>query len=582
MPQAISYVRFSTGKQAYGSSLERQQQMIASWLERHPEFTLSSLKYKDLGRSAWKGDHLEHGFGQLLQAIEDGIIKRGDAILIEAMDRAGRLAPMDMLTLINKILSAGVTIHTLADHMSYDSQNVNRENLFMLIAKIQQAYEYSQELSRRLKASYRARREKAKDGQGVKRRVPVWLTKDRQLNAQIAPYIVQAFEDYAAGLGERRILKRLRGKHPAFAKLNGSTIKRWFANKTAIGYWNDIPNIYPAVVDRELFYRVQDRMKTGYKPASAPTRYLLSGLVKCGECGSNMNVKKHKDRAATLNCSKRARLGDEGCPNSKTMPKQVLEYIRVNTSLSFVEKGLKSQQLSSSQKRIVEIDGELDEIGTKLGNLAKSIADVGPIPEFLDQSTALTERRKFLEREKLVLERTESPLDMRGVIVLENALLDEDPVKLNSILQAAGYEIRCYQTGKITVSGEEHPWEYLGFNRNTGFYSVRNLGEVIRIPMLTEAARDLFEYNKGPGSAEHAEPEDDFPWESFGSDPNTGFYAIDELGNSIKIPTPLKGAPPQKESQREERQEKLLPADPKPNILLDLLARRNKPRFDDE
>lgn len=579
MPQAISYIRFSSGKQAYGSSQERQQQMIGSWLERHPDFTLSAIKYKDLGRSAWKGDHLEHGFGQLLKAIDEGVIRPGDAILIEAMDRAGRLKPMDMLPLIAKIVDAGVTIHTLADHMSYDTHNVNKEQLWMLVAKIQQAYEYSQELSRRLKASYVARRQKAKDGLGVNRRVPVWLTKDRQIDSQIAPYIVQAFEDYASGLGERRILRKIRGKHPAFTNLNGSTIKRWFVNKTAIGYWNDIPDVYPAVVDKELFYRVQERIKSGYKPASSPTRYLLSGLVKCGECGSNMNVKKHKDRAATLNCSRRARLGDEGCPNSKTFPKQVLEHIRVTTSISFVEKGLRSQQLSASKKRLVEIDGELDEIRIKLGNLAKAIAASGPIPEFQEQTTILSERRESLEREKLVLDKTETPLDMRGVIVRENELLDDDPMKLNSVLQAAGYEIRCFKTGKIIVSGEEkYPWEYLGFNRQTGFYSASNLGEQIKIPMITEEMRPLFAPNKGPGKVSHADTADDYPWADFKS---IDLYSIDESGNSLKIPHASTEPAPQNESQlgtQEESQEKK----PDPSLLLDFLARRNKPRFDNE
>ena len=110
MPQAISYIRFSSAKQAHGSSLERQQSMVARWLEQNSDYTLSGLRYQDLGRSGWKGTHLDHGFGQLLAAIENGLIQPGDSILLEAVDRAGRLEPMEMLPLLSRIVMAGVLI----------------------------------------------------------------------------------------------------------------------------------------------------------------------------------------------------------------------------------------------------------------------------------------------------------------------------------------------------------------------------------------------------------------------------------------------------------------------------------------
>ena len=131
-------------------------------------------------------------------------------ILVEAVDRIGRLEPLEMLPLFSRIVKAGVSVITLEDGHVYDRSSVNETSLFLLVAKIQQAHEYSNRLSRRINASYTARREKAKAGLGIKRETPVWLTTDGQLVPHVAPHIAQAFQDYADGLGERRICRKLR------------------------------------------------------------------------------------------------------------------------------------------------------------------------------------------------------------------------------------------------------------------------------------------------------------------------------------------------------------------------------------
>ncbi|MDC3898224.1 recombinase family protein [Pseudomonas aeruginosa] len=110
MPSAFSYVRFSSGKQAKGSSEHRQRAMLGQWLEQHPSFTLSDLRFEDLGRSGFSGEHLDHGLGQLLAAIDSGAIKSGDVILVEAVDRIGRLEPLEMLPLFSRIVKAGVSV----------------------------------------------------------------------------------------------------------------------------------------------------------------------------------------------------------------------------------------------------------------------------------------------------------------------------------------------------------------------------------------------------------------------------------------------------------------------------------------
>lgn len=178
MPKAISYIRFSTGKQAEGSSSERQLAMLSSRLDAHPDYVLSDLRYQDRGVSGYSGQHLKSGFGKLLEAVEDGSIQRGDVILIEAIDRVGRLGPMEMLPLLSRIVSSGVDIVTLDDGIRYDRESANSNHLFLLVAKVQQAHQYSDALSRRMKASYTSRRRAAVEGVTPRRYTPVWLTSD--------------------------------------------------------------------------------------------------------------------------------------------------------------------------------------------------------------------------------------------------------------------------------------------------------------------------------------------------------------------------------------------------------------------
>ena len=82
---AYSYIRFSSKKQADGASLERQLTGTRKYCDQNNLLLNESLTFRDLGVSAYKGDNLEHGLGDLLLACADGLIPRGSAIVVEAL-----------------------------------------------------------------------------------------------------------------------------------------------------------------------------------------------------------------------------------------------------------------------------------------------------------------------------------------------------------------------------------------------------------------------------------------------------------------------------------------------------------------
>lgn len=443
MPTAFSYIRFSSAQQQHGASFERQESMVGRWLSQHPDYIRSTSSFQDLGISGFSGKHLDNGFGKLLAAVEAGAIQSGDVVLIEAIDRAGRLEPMEMLPLLSKVVNAGVNIVTLDDGITYNRESVNSNHLFLLVAKVQQAYQYSDTLSRRVKDAYQRKRDKAAAGGGVNRRTPVWLTSEGELVETLAPFITQVFEDYAAGIGERRIMARIRGKHSLLASVNPSTVKKWLRNRTAMGNWGDTPDVYPAVVSKDLFYRVQKRLESKYKPKSASSTYLLSGLVKCGRCGANFGVVDTKKSPAVMVCMSRHRLGADGCTNSRSIPYTVLDYIRATTSHSALIRAATSQHLTASEKREIAIEGELAQLHQQSTTVVDALVQFGNLPAIAAKLTAITTTIEALEAERALLKATPAPLSLSDIVDVENDLLDDDPMRLNALLQGVGYAIVC-------------------------------------------------------------------------------------------------------------------------------------------
>ena len=465
MPKAISYIRFSTGKQAKGSSHERQTAMLDRWLLANPGFPLWTESFKDLGISGSDGSHLKGGFGKLLEAIDKEAIQAGDVILVEAMDRIGRLEPMDMLPIVSRIVKAGVDIVTLDDGIRYNQESVNNNHLFLLVAKVQQAHQYSDALSRRMKASYTSRKKLAADGVKPKRNTPVWLTSEGELIPEVAPLVKQAFEDYASGLGERRIFERIfeGNTNPLLKRMAPSTVKRWMNNRTAIGEWNGIPNVYPAVIEPELFYRVQKRMEEKFSPRGAPTKHRFTGLVVCAECGKNFNTKFFRSSGQTsMECSSRARRGSVGCSNNRSIPEPIIDLAFRLTSTKHVLKALEGQQLTASQKRDMELEGEIGEVSKKIKRIIGFMENLDEADgeELASKYASLQAERRVLQAEKdgLVIDSTTSVFEKLGNV---SDILG-DSMKANALLQTAGYQLVCHVDGRVTFEDETFMYEGWG------------------------------------------------------------------------------------------------------------------------
>jgi DNA invertase Pin-like site-specific DNA recombinase len=491
--QAISYIRFSTGKQTKGSSEWRQDAKVRDWLNSHPDYEPSDLSFEDLGKSGWKGAHIEGGMGELLAAVQAGFIRPGAVVLVEALDRAGRLPLMQMLNqVITPILEAGVSLVTMDDGFTYTAESLNGVHAHVLVAKIQAANQFSERLSERVAKSYERRREEAAQGLRPKRRTPLWLDGDGNKIKHLEPHIKAAFELYADGFGERRILRRLQETGiPEFQGLYGSTLKRWLQNKIAIGNWGDIVNVYPAVVDAELFYRVQERIAGNKitRPAS-PSKHELTGIVKCGHCGRNYNYHVFKEQPTVLQCSNRFMSTAEKCENSKSVPLAVIQYVLLRTSKEARIEAIRKKKLTVNQKRVIVIEGEIASLSQRLQGVARAIAAVGDSPELMEQLSTLTEQRNTLQRELELISASGSDVSIMDQ-VNDIQITDADPMQLGADLQTVGYTITCDMNGGIfSTHGDCREWEYVGYQRASDSYVVKGGEKTTAIPVAPFREKD--------------------------------------------------------------------------------------------
>lgn len=486
MPYAVPYARFSSKRQAKGNSLERQKNLIDNWLSQNPEYQIYSKNFQDLGKSGFKGEHLNSsdGFGKLLCAIENNEIKSGDLILVEAIDRLGRLSELEMFSIFNEIIKAGVSIVTLSDNVRY-GPILQKDQLWVLTGKFQQAHDYSNDLSNRIKSSHAAKEKLAKEGKIPKRRTPIWLNSDGTVKPITANAIKDAFDDALSGMGERRILRRLIEKDPSFIGKNPSTVRKWLTNKIAIGYWKNV-RIYPAIVTDEKFYQLQRKFESNHTPATAPTKHFLSGLIKCGICGSNFQIKANKHSAFSMTCSRRSKFGKEGCKNGKTFPVPVLLSITHDTATKSVETALSKLKLTQNEKERIVIEGELGELDQSIDNITKALIRFPLTPEMESQlDTLLQERKKRQNRiQSLEDASSEDTTSYEEAWDEQYEMIKSDPIRLNALLQLAGFFVNCHPNGTIESSNTENELskcKYIGYNRKAAAYEIDLHGRLYRI-----------------------------------------------------------------------------------------------------
>ena len=351
MAKAYSYVRISSKVQAKGDGVRRQLDVSRAYAEK-AGLTLDE-ELTDIGLSAYHGKHKAIGaLGGFLDLVKAGKIEPGSVLIVESLDRLSRENPVTAQSQLLGILSADIDVVTLIDSQRY-SKGDDAMQLFISLSVISRAHEESKTKSLRLKAAAAKRKTDILAGQ--KRYVtnpPMWLTNVQtsgQWECVINEFglvVREMFELYDSGLGGHSIARLFNQRGvPTFKSATSDletkgvwyspTIMNLLKHEAAIGTYRAGDQVaedyFPAVVDRDLFYRVQDRLRTQNvvrrgRKGGAYTN-LFQGMAVCHHCGHAIRLNRGGVKNKVLYFSCQTRFIGSTCSGEgkKFIPYQALE-----------------------------------------------------------------------------------------------------------------------------------------------------------------------------------------------------------------------------------------------------------------
>lgn len=308
--QAISYARWSSGKQAQGDSLARQTKNAETFCATFG-LTLDRQLVDD-GVSAFKGGNLDvaASLGTFIADVKGGAIPSDTVLLLENLDRFSRIHPMDAQPVLAELLKTGLTLVTLQDQRvhTYEDYRANFASLIMSLMSMQAAYEYSAKLSHRVREAWKRKADKAREavasgGGRIKvPKLPFWIDRETNgLNAR-ADDARLIFELAKAGHGQQAITQILNSKNipsPAGNSWAQVVVGDVLRSKAAYGCLvlrgEEVPSYFPALISEAEWLATRQRTKARqHSRQVGNTSNLFSRMVYCAHCSSSMALTSSK------------------------------------------------------------------------------------------------------------------------------------------------------------------------------------------------------------------------------------------------------------------------------------------------
>lgn len=342
--KCYSYIRWSSDKQAKGTTLERQ---LKTAQEIADDNKLELVEIIDSGISAFKGKNTKDGeLGRFIDAVHNGLIPSKSWLVVENLDRLSREDILSAQRLFMTLLECGLTVVTGMDKKIYTKQSVtaNPMELMYSILLFSRAHDESNIKSIRTNKHATILIGKHNEGERINGYAiaiksvgtNMWWSdcsdgsvKKHPVYFAIAQEMVRMALD---GIGSFAITKYLNATYPAplpKTKLDEGKTGIWSLNRanqffvsrtllgekriTIDGAEHILKDYYPAVCSEDTFYKMRAmRQGRNIKPEHTDKVYLFLGrdIIKCGHCGakmtshtSNENKEKGKYNKFRYKCS---------------------------------------------------------------------------------------------------------------------------------------------------------------------------------------------------------------------------------------------------------------------------------------
>jgi len=290
-PKAYSYIRFSTTIQEHGDSLRRQTQKAMEYAEKHKLELDTKLNLHDLGVPAYKGTNFTKGaLGQFIKLVDEGTIPSGSYLLIENFDRFSRLKPREAQPIFLNLINQGIKVVTLEDEKVYNEE-LDTFDLIVSLLSMERAHDESARKGRLVKASKDNAKRDVLNGSQKKltKWGPKWLNlNEDRMGYTIIPERVELIKRIIQwvldGYGTGKIIEIIESEGiPPMGSSSGirmdkrkpkrwhiSQIQRIVSNRQLLGEYElkiknvrgeetveIVPNYFPAIIDEDVFDRVQ-------------------------------------------------------------------------------------------------------------------------------------------------------------------------------------------------------------------------------------------------------------------------------------------------------------------------------------
>ena len=283
---AVIYARYSSDRQRE-ESIEGQIRECTDYAMRNDITLIGS--YIDRALSARTADRPD--FQRMIADSAKGLF---DVVLVYKLDRFSR-DRYDSAHYKHVLKKNGVRVISIKENISDGPEGIILESMLEGYAEY-----YSAELAQKIRRGQYENATKCMNNGG---NTPLGYQVDKEtgvlvINPSMAPVVQEIFTRYANGDTISNIQKDMEERGIRSRRGNAysvSVLSNLLKNRKYIGEYKygDVitPDGIPAIIDKELFERVQMRMAANKKAparAKAEEEYLLTTKLYCGDCGRLM------------------------------------------------------------------------------------------------------------------------------------------------------------------------------------------------------------------------------------------------------------------------------------------------------
>ena len=375
MKKVVLYLRVSTKGQAEdGHSLDFQKEKLLAYCKAM-DYAVVGI-YSDNG---YTGSNLKRPGIQRI--IDESATGKFEAVLVYKLDRLSRSQKHTMYMLEDVFIPNDIAFISMSESFDTGSQwGIAMVGILSVFAQL--------ERSNIKERTFDGRKGRAKEGSwhggGTHPIGYDYIDGNLVINKKEAEQVRMVYEYYSMGMTIKEISRRMEGystKHGDWH--HAGTVANVLDNPLYSGmvHFDDVrtPDSHTAIVPQELFNTVASMRSSEYKNAKKDSKYMLSGMVYCKNCGARYFVKKNPNGNLFYCCHSRAKVNklmvkDATCKNKNWRTKELeaevykeIKRLNDNPHLLYELKKLPPEDADGSNHE--KVRGEIANINTRIGKL---------------------------------------------------------------------------------------------------------------------------------------------------------------------------------------------------------------------